>query len=164
MNNEKKSIYIESTIPSYATARPSRDTIAAGQQAITKLFWERQRHNYNLFTSQDVIDECKRGDAEAAQRRLDFMKGIEPLGKSEKVARLAAIYQDLLQIPDRAKTDCFHLANCVIARIDYLLTWNCTHLGAKSQFELREYNERHGLWTPYLVTPNELIEIKEEGL
>jgi hypothetical protein len=36
-----KNIYIETTIPSLATAKPSRDTITAGRQASTMLFWER---------------------------------------------------------------------------------------------------------------------------
>jgi hypothetical protein len=48
-DDEKKSLYIESTIPSYATARMSRNIITAGRQLSTKLFWEQERHKYPVF-------------------------------------------------------------------------------------------------------------------
>jgi len=67
-----KSIYIETTIPSFATARTSRDAIIAGQQAATNAFWEDERQKYELYISQYVIDECAQGDKEAAQKRLNF--------------------------------------------------------------------------------------------
>jgi hypothetical protein len=38
MASGKKSVYIESTIPSYATARESKDVIKAARQSMTKLF------------------------------------------------------------------------------------------------------------------------------
>ncbi|MDR0486729.1 MAG: hypothetical protein LBG91_00630, partial [Treponema sp.] len=65
MANIRKSMYIETTIPSYAAAKASRDLIIAHRQAVTRLFWENERQNYDLFTSQFVIDECSRGDGEA---------------------------------------------------------------------------------------------------
>jgi hypothetical protein len=43
MESEKKSLYLESTMPSYATARKSKDVIKAARQAMTKLFWEQER-------------------------------------------------------------------------------------------------------------------------
>jgi hypothetical protein len=68
------SVYIETTIPSLATSRPSRDMIIAGRQATTLLFWESERHKYDLYVSQYVIDECLLGDADAAERRMSFNK------------------------------------------------------------------------------------------
>jgi predicted nucleic acid-binding protein len=158
---ERKSVYIETTIPSYATARKSRDVIKAGRQAITKLFWENSRQNYDLYISQYVIDECSDGDANAAKRRLEFIAGLSFINKTEKIEELAHIYQKLLDIPEDAKTDSFHLAVCVDAKIDYLLTWNYTHLGIASYKKLLEYNSNNGLFTPFLVTP-ELLNTKEE--
>jgi len=154
-----KSIYIETTIPSFATARPSRDTIIAGRQASTLMFWENERDKYDLFVSQYVIDECSFGDADAAERRLNFIRGITVIPKSEQIASLADVYQQLLSIPDRAKIDCFHLAACVVAEMDYLLSWNCAHLGIHTFIKIREYNEKNGLFTPLLLTPESLIEI-----
>jgi len=153
-----KSIYIETTIPSFATARPSRDTIIAGRQASTLLFWENERNKYELYVSQYVIDECSFGDEAAAQRRLDFLRGIPVIPKSEQIVALADIYQRLLNIPDRAKIDCYHLATCVTAEMDYLLSWNCTHLGIHTYIRILEYNDRNSLLTPLLLTPEALTE------
>jgi hypothetical protein len=130
--NIMKSVYIETTIPSYATGRMSRDIITANRQSVTKLFWENERKNYNLFISKYVIDECSQGDPEAANRRLNFIKNIRVIPETIYIAQLADLYFNMLSIPERAKADCVHLAVCVDAKIDYLLSWNCTHLGTLS--------------------------------
>ena len=156
-----KSLYIETTIPSLATARPSRDTIIVGRQASTLMFWENERDKYDMYVSQYVIDECAFGDARAAARRLEFLRGIPVIPKSEQIAMLADVYQRLLGIPDRAKIDCFHLAVCVVAEMDYLLSWNCVHLGIHTFLKIREHNEKSGLFTPLLLTPEALMEINE---
>ena len=160
MKKPKKSIYLETTIPSLATSKPSRDMIVAGRQAATLVFWESERHKYDLYISQYVIDECSLGDSDAAERRLGFLKEVFIIPKADEILELAKIYQQLLDIPERAKIDSFHLATCVVAKIDYLLSWNCTHLGIATFVKIKEYNEKHGLWTPLLVTPEALIEIE----
>jgi hypothetical protein len=159
---KKKSVYIETTIPSYATSRPSIDLIIAGRQILTMRFWENERQKYHLFTSQFVWDECSQGDPEAAKRRLEFIKGIPLLLRNDAIDTLAETYFDFLEIPERAKADCFHLAVCVKAEIDYLLSWNCSHLGQVSYGKMCVYNDKHGLWIPKLVTPEVLMEIEEE--
>lgn len=100
------------------------------------------------------------GDREAAQKRLDLIAGIPVLPKTVEIAALAETYQKLLGIPDRAKTDCVHLASCVLARMDFLLSWNCKHLGLTAYVKAREYNEKQGLWTPLLVTPEHFVDLK----
>jgi hypothetical protein len=118
MIESHKTVYIETTIPSYATAKPSGDAVVAGRQAITKFFWEYERYKYDLVISQDVVAECSRGDPEAAARRLEFISGIEQLKRPVGLDALASHYQKILGIPDDAKTDCVHLAYCVIEK-DY---------------------------------------------
>ncbi|MDR3342603.1 MAG: hypothetical protein LBT14_07435, partial [Treponema sp.] len=54
------------------------------------------------------------GDREAAQKRLDLIAGIPVYPKTIEIEKLAAVYQKLLDIPDRAQADCVHLATCVI--------------------------------------------------
>ena len=63
-------VCIETTIPSYLTARPSRDIVQAARQQLTREWWDVERHNYDLCISQIVLDEAAAGDAEAAQRRM----------------------------------------------------------------------------------------------
>ena len=155
----KLKLYIESTIPSYITARDSRDILHFANQIITRTFWENERYRFHLLTSQTVIDECERGDSDAAVRRIKLIENLELLEETDQVKELSLLYQQILDIPNRAKNDSMHLALCVFHKIDILLTWNCTHLGPMAQMKAQAYNERHGLWTPVLVTPNTIREI-----
>jgi hypothetical protein len=162
MENKKKSVYIETTIPSYATSKVSSDIVIASRQFLTKRFFEEESQKYELYTSQYVIDECELGDPEAAKRRLDFISGMKILPKTDKISDLAKIYFNLLQIPERAKADCSHLAICVTTKLDYLLSWNCIHLGFNSYIKVVEYNTKHSLWIPLLITPDYLLDLTNE--
>jgi predicted nucleic acid-binding protein len=162
MNEELKSLYIETTIPSYVTARESSKLLTATRQLLTKRFWEEERHHYRLYTSQYTIEECADGDPEAAKRRLDFLSKITVLPKTEEIANLAKTYFEILSIPERAKTDCFHIATCVVNEINYLLSWNFTHLGFDTYIKVVNYNTKRELWTPVLITPDYLLNFTDE--
>jgi hypothetical protein len=139
MEPEKKSLYIETTIPSYATAWNSRDIIKFHRQVITRAFWRDERHRFRLCTSKAVRDECERGDPEAARRRIAFLDGIEEYPVIGEMKALALTYQALLHIPAEAVLDCTHLAVCVLRRVDFLLSWNLAHLGELAQEKARVY-------------------------
>ncbi|MDR0868436.1 MAG: type II toxin-antitoxin system VapC family toxin [Planctomycetota bacterium] len=156
-----KSIYIETTIPSYATARPSADLIKAARQNLTLLFWENERQNYNLYVSDYVFDECVKGDKKAAQRRLNFIADIPMLHPTARTESLAAIYQELLHIPESAKTDAYHLAICVESEIDYLMSWNYSHMSVDAFVKLSAYNNARGVRTPFLITPEYFYKMEE---
>ncbi len=53
-----KSVYLETTSPSYLTARPSRDLLRAAHQEITREWWEDHRDRFDLFVSRIVIEEA----------------------------------------------------------------------------------------------------------
>jgi predicted nucleic acid-binding protein len=166
MSKAKESLYIETTVPSYATARDSLDVLKLHRQVITRAFWQDERHRFSLCTSRAVLNECAKGDPDAAQRRKEFMGDILVYPVTDAENALAAEYQRLLRVPARAKIDCVHLAVCVTNKIDYLMTWNCTHLGTVAQVAIKGYNDQRGLWVPKLVTPeniNETIEMEEQN-
>jgi hypothetical protein len=45
-------VYIETTIPSYLAARPSRDLLIAAHRQITREWWDRRRMAFDLFVSE----------------------------------------------------------------------------------------------------------------
>ena len=151
---QKKSVYIETTIPSFVTAKPTTDIGNLFRQTTAKTFWEYERHKYDLYTSPYVWEECAKGDKEAAQRRLDLIKEIPQIPKSREADDLAEEYFEYLKIPQRAKTDCSHLAICVVNKIDFLLSWNMTHLGDVAHDKVLEYNIKRNLWVPSLLDPD----------
>ena len=162
MQIAKTTVYIETTIPSLITARPSKDITKTYRQNITKFFWENESYKYDLFISKYVLEECGRGDVNAVKRRLELIKEIPFLDENEEVEKLAEEYFEYLNIPKKAKTDCFHLAICVIYKINYLLSWNMTHLGNPTFSKIVLYNGTHELWLPQLVTPDVFMEIQKE--
>jgi hypothetical protein len=58
----KPKAYIETSVISYYTARPSRDLVVAAHQEITHDWWDNHRLEYDLYTSQVVHDEASAGD------------------------------------------------------------------------------------------------------
>ena len=155
----RQSIYIETTIPSYATARTSFDTIIAGRQAATIRFFEYEKHRYDLYISDFVLQECQKGDQDAVDRRMKWLSGMKRLSIVDEVEPLANLYADMLSIPIRSRIDALHLAICCFYKMDYLLSWNCTHLGVGSMQIIQRYNDAHGIWTPMMITPDALLDI-----
>jgi hypothetical protein len=58
----KPKVYLETTIPGYLMARPSRDLVTAAHRQITREWWDTRRQDFDLFISQMVIDEASAGD------------------------------------------------------------------------------------------------------
>lgn len=135
-----ETVYIETTIPSYLAAHPSRQQVMAQHQKFTHEWWKLERSRYRLYTSFLVRAEASRGDPGAAARRMLFLDNIPDLDVPAETDALARDIIKLLKIPRKAEADASHLAVTVLHRITYLLTWNCTHLANPVlQKEMIEY-------------------------
>ena len=108
--SKNQTLYLESTIPSYLTARPSRDLIVAAHQQITHEWWREARTNFDIYVSEAVLDEISAGDPDAASRRLTLTDGLPILALTEEVGSLAIEYQHGLGLPRSAQLDAVHLA------------------------------------------------------
>ncbi|MFH1612651.1 MAG: type II toxin-antitoxin system VapC family toxin [bacterium] len=86
----KPKLYMETTIPSYLTARPSRDIIVAGHQQLTWEWWQKRKTDFDIYISQFVLDEANSGDTEAAKKRLNILAEFELLDINEAVISLAS--------------------------------------------------------------------------
>src|SRR5207248_4566737 len=106
----KPTLYLETTVPSYLTAWPSRDLIRAGHQQITKEWWRTRRAEFDIYISQFVLDEAAAGDAEAARERMAALQGLPLLDLTDEVVDLAAALKTSLALPEKAVTDAVHIA------------------------------------------------------
>lgn len=153
-----QSVYIETTIPSYLTAWPAKNLIAAAHQAITRDWWELRRHDFQLYTSQLVIVEASAGDSIAAQLRLDALKGIPLVSSTESVEWIASELEKRALVPPNAAADAFHIAYASVHTIDYLLTWNCRHIANAELLPAIEiFLANNGFPVPIVCTPEELM-------
>lgn len=154
-----QTVYIESSVISYYTARRSRDIIIAAHQEITLEWWEKALPSFEPFVSQIVYDEVSRGDPKSAQKRLEAIQKINVLEITPDAAELAKLYYRALNIPEKAINDAFHLALAVYHGMDYMVTWNCTHIAAGRVISIvQNINDECGYQTPIICTPEELME------
>jgi len=152
-------IYIETSVLSYLTARPSNDIRVAANQNITIEWWETRRPHFELFISQFVIAEASLGNTEAAKKRLDAIANLSILATTDNVRLLVKALIFKGPIPKKAEIDAFHIAVAAVNGIDYLLTWNCTHIAnAVMRPKIEEICRHQGVEPPIICTPQELME------
>jgi len=156
----KSKVYIETTIVSYLVASPTRDIIQAAHQQITRQWWER-RGRFDLYVSRAVVAEARRGNPDAAARRLGALRGIPRLAGGRRVVELA---RDLVQrgtLPAQARMDAAHVGIAAANGMEYLLTWNLRHLAnATIRGKIEEAVRAAGMVPPIICTPEELMEPK----
>jgi hypothetical protein len=99
---DKPKVYVETTVISYLTARPSNELVAAAHQEITKEWWAIKRERFELFVSELVLQEAGAGDQEASQRRLGILASIPLLKPDQQTRRLASLLASSTNIPQRA--------------------------------------------------------------
>jgi predicted nucleic acid-binding protein len=123
-----QTVYIETSIVSFLRENPSAPPDSVERQVITRKWWNLQRHRYELVSSQYVLDEANMGSAALASERLGHLADVPLLPLSDRIAELAAEIVARAILPADAIVDALHIACAAVNRVDYLLTWNCTHI------------------------------------
>lgn len=154
----KPKVYLETTIPSYLTALSSSDLIKAAHQQITQEWWQ-NRARFDLYISEIVFQEASGGDDTAAKERLGALNDIPILRFSGEISDLATHLVERGPLPEKAAVDALHIAFAAANGMDYLLTWNCTHIANAAIRQDIEYICRDkGYEPPIICTPEELME------
>lgn len=153
-----ETVYIETSILGYLTARSTKNLILAANIEVTKDWWESRRSDFTLYVSQAVLKEIAQGDAEIAAQRLEKIRGFPLLELNQAVRDLAAQFLTRSNLPPKADVDAIHIAAATVHGLDYLLTWNCKHIAnAQIQGKLAEISLDFGYELPILCTPYELL-------
>jgi len=154
----KHKVYIETTIPSYLTSWLSRDLVIAAHQQITREWWQK-RNRFDLFISQVVVQEVSGGNSQVAVKRLKVLENIRVLEVTKEAIELAQKLVDQGPIPEKAAVDALHIAIAVVNGMDYLLTWNCSHIAnASMRTKIDHVCQSSGYEPPAICTPEELME------
>ncbi|OQW86978.1 MAG: DNA-binding protein [Thiotrichaceae bacterium IS1] len=154
----KPTVYIETSIISYLTARLSNDLIVAARQKLTIDWWENRRPQFELYTSEVVLQEARRGDPQAANNRLQMLQNVPQLDLMPETLELVELFLAQHAIPLTAREDAIHIAIAVTYGLDYLLTWNCRHIAnAEIQKQLAKLSSAAGYDLPILCTPELLM-------
>ncbi len=156
----KPKVYVETSVLSYLTARPTNDLRAMANQAATVEWWETQRSKYDLVISEFVLAEASLGHPEAAERRLAATVGLMELRATEEVRAIGKELINRGAVPEKAEIDAYHVAIAAVNGIEYLLTWNCAHIAnAHTRPKIESACRALGYEPPIICTPDELTEI-----
>ncbi|AUB85503.1 type II toxin-antitoxin system VapC family toxin [Candidatus Thiodictyon syntrophicum] len=158
----KRKVYLETSVVSYLTARPSKNVIEAGHQQSTYQFWNR-RDDFDFYVSELVLTECAAGDPDAASKRLEALRGIKLFDITPYCIQLAKDLVTAGIVPAKASEDALHIAIATVHFSDYLLTWNCHHIAnPEIQAQIASNFKAKGLFLPFICTPEELIGGEDE--
>ncbi len=151
-------LYLETTIPSYLTARTSRDSATARHQRITIHWWNSWRTQFDMYVSHAVLEEAGAGNWQAADRRLRLLAHLPTLATDDRSAVLQARLMKHCGLPARALVDAEHVAVAAVHGMQFLLTWNFAHL-INPQFasKIKTVCEAEGYSRPLLCTPEQLL-------
>ena len=156
----KPSVYIETSVISYFTSALSKDIITAGHQLITLDWWEKMVPKCECWISPYVFQEISKGNASMASKRIEAIQSFNSLELNKDVDTLAKTYLRYIQTPEHAIADAYHLAIAAHYNMDYLVSWNCSHIAnAHIIKQLRKVNESLSIQTPVICTPEELMEV-----
>ena len=159
---KKKTVYIETTVVSYLTARPTGDLVGAAMQKMTADWRRTQRRRFDLVTSDLTVREAGRGDSGASARRLAMLAEVTLVRGTVEAVELSKALVRGGALPEKAENDALHVALAAVHGVDYLLTWNCRHLdNAETKPVMREVCRGLGYVAPEVCTPGELM--GEEG-
>ena len=164
MKKDKSTVYLETSIVSYLTARPSRDLLAAAWQKATLDWWDMQRTRFGSYISDIVIEEAGKGDPKASAKRLDALSNIPILSITDEVVTLSEKIIEEGVLPIKAIDDSLHIAIASIHEIDYFLTWNCRHIAnAEIKPFIQNVCLRNNYKCPEICTPIELMGVYQNG-
>ncbi|MEE9302749.1 MAG: type II toxin-antitoxin system VapC family toxin [Thiotrichaceae bacterium] len=155
---ENPLVYLETSFVSYLVARPNRDLVVAAHQNITQEWWVQRKDNFTLVISEAVLEESRRGDPDAATKRLEILKDLPLVAISEEALDFASNLIECNAVPKKAAQDALHIAVCCTNSVDFLLTWNCKHIAnAEKREHIAQVANRHGYHSPVICTPEELL-------
>ena len=158
----KPTLYLETTIPSFLTGRPSRNHLIAGQQAATKTWWRLRRKHFELFTSQFVVNEAAQGDTQMAVKRLQLLQPVKKLPVPLEADELARQILKEHLLPPKAAVDAFHIATATVHGMHFLLTWNCVHINNREIIPgVERLCSQAGYPLPVICTPLELMGVSD---
>jgi predicted nucleic acid-binding protein len=158
----RPTVYVDTTVPSYYVDQ--RESLRLHIDR-TRQWWDRERGEYQLYVSDLVVLELQEGDYPGKQEALGLVASVPRLAPAPEIGEIVQAYLARHLMPGRDMRDAFHLAFASYYKLDFLLTWNCSHLAnARKQQHIRAVNSALGLPSPVIVTPLELVAGEEEEL
>jgi len=152
-----ETIYIDTSILGYLTARATNNLILAANMKVTQDWWDSRSSSFALYSSEIVWEEAAKGDRAIADQRLSLLQPLMILDMTESAITLAEYFLQQSNLPLKASNDALHMAIATVYGLNYLLTWNCKHMAnAQLQIKLSQISSEMGYNLPIICIPYQL--------
>ena len=158
----KTIVYIETSVISYLTSRPTADPIKSAWQAVTAQWWNTKLTQVTACVSPYVIEEISAGDPHAAQQRIKMIRPLTVLDTNDQIEALADFLLLGGGLPSKARFDALHIACAAFHNVNVVMTWNFKHIANPVQLPvMRGLCAARGFRLPELVSPLEMMESQQ---
>ena len=155
-----ETVYLDSSVPS-----AYYDERVLWRMEYTQKWWQYELIKYDVFISSITILEITNTQNEKLRVDLLSLVADFPLLEiSKEIEQIANGYLSQKIIPKSSSPDALHIAIASYYKVDFLVTWNCTHLAeGHRRKQIKLFNTSAGLYNPEIVTPMELDKQAIEG-
>lgn len=130
----------------------------AARQEITRQKWPEIVRFFDTYISALVIQEAEQGDVDAVQKRIAAISEMPVLTLDDETERLTSLLLSTGPIPEKFPEDALHIALATVNKMDYLLTWNFTHINnAQMKAKIISVIASAGYVCPIICSPEELL-------
>ncbi|MBC7708817.1 MAG: type II toxin-antitoxin system VapC family toxin [Rhizobacter sp.] len=158
----KTIVYIETSVISYLTSRPTADPIKSAWQAVTAQWWNTKLTQVTACVSPYVIEEISAGDPQAAQQRIKMIRPSTVLDTNDQIEARADFLLLGGGLPPKARFDALHIACAAFHNVNVVMTWNFKHIANPVQLPvMRGLCAARGFRLPELVSPLEMMESQQ---
>ena len=110
---------------------------------------------YELVISPVVIAELNKSPQEKRKQFASFLESASftELSKNQKVKTLTLFYLSAGVLSENHVNDLAHIAYAVVARCDYIISWDKHFVRESTMSRVRKANEQKKYRSPFIVTP-----------
>lgn len=154
-----RTIYLETSVIGYLTARSSNNIENAARQLSSAKLWANSA-GFQFVISSVVLDECSKGDQQLVLRRMEWIAHLPVLAMTAQALELAEQLIEKKAVPANSADDAAHIAVAAVHEVDAIASWNFRHIsGAWARRKIENALTDLGYTPPIISTPQELLEV-----
>ena len=147
--------FVSACVSTHTTLRSSYEREAS------LLWWRTEAGAHDLFVSDEVLGELSDSRYPRRDEALRFIQAVPAIPVIDAMVRFAAVLVERKLMPRPVAGDALHVAIAVVAAVDYVLTWNVTHLANPNKvLHLNAVCMEHGYIAPRILRPDDLQEME----
>jgi len=157
---QKPTIYLDTSLLS-AYWYEGHDEIAAHRRLRTRDWWRSERIHFECHTSHFTENELADGVYPRQRECLAMCRRLKYCPVTSTVTNLWNQLRHAKIVPENKPIDGWQLALAIEHEIDYLLSWNLSHLANPDvQMRLGVFCAEWGLGVPWLVSPDSIPQVR----